>query len=125
MSALIIAEAGVNHNGDPELARQLIDIAAEAGADWVKFQTFSADRLVTTEAKKAQYQARSTDAHESQHAMLRALELTRSLRTVSCAALDFSPPHSTRKARTCLWSSGSHGSRSRPVKSPTCRICGI
>ena len=57
MSTLIIAEAGVNHNGDLELAKRLIDVAAEAGADLVKFQTFSADRLVTTEAKKAHYQA--------------------------------------------------------------------
>ena len=79
MSALIIAEAGVNHNGDPELAKQLIDVAAEAGADWVKFQTFSADRLVTTAAKKARYQTESTDAAESQHAMLRKLELTRDM----------------------------------------------
>ena len=53
MSTLIIAEAGVNHNGDLELAKQLIDVAAEAGADLVKFQTFSADRLVTTERKKS------------------------------------------------------------------------
>lgn len=79
MSTLVIAEAGVNHNGDLELAKQLIDAAAEAGADWVKFQTFSADRLVTTEAKKAHYQAESTAADESQHAMLRGLELTRAM----------------------------------------------
>ena len=79
MSTLVIAEAGVNHNGDLELAKQLIDVAAEAGADWVKFQTFSADRLVTTEAKKAHYQAESTAADESQHAMLRGLELTRAM----------------------------------------------
>jgi len=79
MKTLIIAEAGVNHNGDLTLARQLVDVAAEAGADMVKFQTFSADRLVTANAKKAQYQIQSTDAGESQHAMIRRLELTRDM----------------------------------------------
>ena len=73
---LIIAEAGVNHNGDLELARQLINAAAEAGADLVKFQTFNADRLVTRAARKADYQTQSTDGENSQHAMLRRLELT-------------------------------------------------
>ena len=73
---LIIAEAGVNHNGDLELARQLIDAAAEAGADLVKFQTFNADRLATRSAPKADYQTQTTDAKESQHEMLRRLELT-------------------------------------------------
>ena len=79
MSVLIIAEAGVNHNGSLELARQLIDVATDAGADMVKFQTFVADRLVTTRAKKAEYQARTSDADESQHAMIRRLELTREM----------------------------------------------
>ncbi len=73
---LIIAEAGVNHNGDMELAKQLIDIAAEAGADLVKFQTFNANRLVTHTAKKAAYQTKNTDGSETQHKMLRQLELT-------------------------------------------------
>jgi N,N'-diacetyllegionaminate synthase len=73
---LIIAEAGVNHNGDLVPARKLIDVAAEAGADLVKFQTFSADRLVTRTAAKADYQNRTTDNKESQHEMLRRLELT-------------------------------------------------
>lgn len=73
---LIIAEAGVNHNGDINLAKQLIDAAAEAGADLVKFQTFNADRLVTRTAKKADYQNQSTDKNESQHEMLRRLELS-------------------------------------------------
>jgi sialic acid synthase SpsE len=50
---LIIAEAGVNHNGDYDLAKKLVDAAAEAGADFVKFQTFKAEKLVTKEAKKA------------------------------------------------------------------------
>jgi len=73
---LIIAEAGVNHNGDIKLAKQLIDAAAEAGADVVKFQTFNADRLVTRNAKKAGYQNQTTDGKESQHEMLSRLELS-------------------------------------------------
>lgn len=73
---LIIAEAGVNHNGDINLAKQLIDAAAEAGADLVKFQTFSADRLATRTAEKAEYQSQNTDNQESQYQMLRRLELT-------------------------------------------------
>jgi len=75
----IIAEAGVNHNGDIGLAKQLIDAAAEAGADLVKFQTFSADRQVTRSAKKADYQTQTTDSKESQHEMLRRLELTEAM----------------------------------------------
>ncbi|MFQ6029388.1 MAG: N-acetylneuraminate synthase family protein, partial [Dehalococcoidia bacterium] len=62
----IIAEAGVNHNGSLELAHQLIDVAVEAGADAVKFQTFKAERLVTRTAPKADYQLRSPDDGESQ-----------------------------------------------------------
>lgn len=77
MKTLIIAEAGVNHNGDLVLARQLIEVAAEAGADMVKFQTFSADKLVTAKAEKAEYQKQTTNTDESQHAMIRRLELTR------------------------------------------------
>ncbi len=73
---LIIAEAGVNHNGDIDMARRLIEVAAEAGVDMVKFQTFSADRLATGRASKAEYQAHSTGEAESQHAMLRRLELS-------------------------------------------------
>lgn len=76
MRTLIIAEAGVNHNGDMELARQLVDAAAEAGADIVKFQTFKADRLVTPSAKKAAYQMAATAADESQYDMIRQLELS-------------------------------------------------
>ena len=79
MKTLIIAEAGVNHNGDLDRARRLIDAAADAGADLVKFQTFNADRLVTAHARKADYQTRTTDADESQHAMIRRLELTRDM----------------------------------------------
>lgn len=74
---LIIAEAGVNHNGSIDLARQLIDIAAEAGADLVKFQTFVTERNISLNAPKAEYQKRNTeDDEETQHQMLKKLELT-------------------------------------------------
>jgi len=75
MSVFIIAEAGVNHNGDLETARQLIDAAVAAGADAVKFQTFKAENLVTQQAGKAAYQKIMTDADENQLAMLKRLEL--------------------------------------------------
>lgn len=71
----IIAEAGVNHNGDPALARRIIDAAAEAGADAVKFQTFYADELVSRTARKARYQIANTADDGSQYDMLKALEL--------------------------------------------------
>jgi N,N'-diacetyllegionaminate synthase len=79
MKTLIIAEAGVNHNGDIKMAKTLIDIAADSGADLVKFQTFKADRLVTERAEKADYQITATNSSESQHDMLRKLELTESM----------------------------------------------
>jgi len=72
----IIAEAGVNHNGDIGLARKLIDVAREAGADAIKFQTFKADTLVTKSAAKARYQKETTGAAESQFEMIKGLELT-------------------------------------------------
>lgn len=73
---LIIAEAGVNHNGSLELAKQLVDIAVDAGADIVKFQTFKAENLVTKKAKMAAYQVENTNKKESQYAMLKRLELS-------------------------------------------------
>ena len=73
---VVIAEAGVNHNGDISIAKQLIDAAALAGADYVKFQTFSAERIVTHTAGKAGYQKQTTDASESQYEMLKNLELS-------------------------------------------------
>lgn len=75
MKTTIIAEAGVNHNGSIDLAKQLIDVAKKAGADYVKFQTFTAKSLVTKFADKAQYQKTSTHKSESQFEMLKKLEL--------------------------------------------------
>jgi N-acetylneuraminate synthase len=73
---IVIAEAGVNHNGELDLAIELVDRAAEAGADFVKFQTFRATELASATAAKATYQKKTTDAGESQLEMLRRLELT-------------------------------------------------
>src|SRR5215212_8500655 len=72
----VIAEAGVNHNGDLKLAKALIDVAIDAGADAVKFQTFHADLLAISAAPKAAYQLATTAADESQVEMLRRLELS-------------------------------------------------
>lgn len=72
----IIAEAGVNHNGDPEIARKLIDVAAAAGANAVKFQTFKTSALVTENAPQALYQEKNTRIKESQYDMLLKLELS-------------------------------------------------
>lgn len=74
--AFVIAEAGVNHNGDLDLARRLVDLAAEAGVDSVKFQTFRAEALASASAPKAAYQQQTTGTGESQLAMLRRLELS-------------------------------------------------
>lgn len=74
---LIIAEAGVNHNGDMDTAKKLIDVAAKAGVDLVKFQTFKADDLVSKEAKQAEYQKKNIGREEdTQYQMLKNLELS-------------------------------------------------
>jgi len=72
---LIIAEAGVNHNGSLDTAREMVRVVAEAGADMIKFQTFKADKLVTRNAAKAEYQQATTGAEQSQYEMVKALEL--------------------------------------------------
>ena len=71
----IIAEAGVNHNGNLKIALELVKKAKRVGADCVKFQTFKADRIVTKSSPKAEYQLGTTDKDESQFAMLKKLEL--------------------------------------------------
>jgi N,N'-diacetyllegionaminate synthase len=76
-STIIIAEAGVNHNGSIELAEKLIDVAVESGSDFVKFQTFKAETLVTQTADKAEYQKEITDTDETQFEMIKKLELDR------------------------------------------------
>ncbi len=77
MRTIIIAEAGVNHNGSVDLAKKLIDAAAEAGADYVKFQTFRAEKIISKDAVKADYQLKSTgEENTSQLEMVRKLELS-------------------------------------------------
>ena len=72
---MIIAEAGVNHNGSLETAYKLVDVAKEAGVDCIKFQTFKADKLASADSKKAEYQIRNS-GDESQLDMLKKLELS-------------------------------------------------
>ena len=74
---LIIAEAGVNHNGSIDMAKRLIEAAAEAGVDYVKFQTFKSEKLVSRHAAKADYQKANTGGEDSQLKMLQQLELSR------------------------------------------------
>ena len=76
MSIIVLAEAGVNHNGSLKRAFELVDIAAEAGADFVKFQSFKAEKLVSSVAKQADYQIKNTGEEVGQLKMLRQLELS-------------------------------------------------
>ena len=75
-TVILIAEVGVNHNGDIEMAKQLIEEASNSGADVVKFQTFNAENLTTRKAEKADYQKNIFNKNESQQNMLKKLELT-------------------------------------------------
>ena len=77
MKTLVIAEVGVNHNGSMEIAKKLIDVASESGANIVKFQTFTAEKLVKNNAPRAQYQIDNTNKKESQFEMLKKLEMTK------------------------------------------------
>lgn len=78
MSVLIIAEAGVNHNGSMKIAKQLVDAAVDAGVDIIKFQTFNAEKLVSKSAKQAEYQKKNIgDGNDSQYEMLKKLELSK------------------------------------------------
>ncbi len=79
MKPMVIAEAGVNHNGDLGQAKKLIEVAAKSGADFVKFQSFNADRLVTKDVRKAQYQIQNSQNSESQFEMLKSLELSETM----------------------------------------------
>ncbi|MDP6403471.1 MAG: N-acetylneuraminate synthase family protein, partial [SAR202 cluster bacterium] len=76
---LIIAEAGVNHNGNIKTALELVDVAVEAGADIVKFQTFKAENVATAQTPKAEYSKSTTDVAESHFEMMRKLELPREM----------------------------------------------
>lgn len=89
-TVLIIAEAGVNHNGDLELAKQLIRAGAVAGSDIVKFQTFKTDLLVTPNARQADYQKQNTGINESQFSMLKRLELDRNAHDILLAECQLS-----------------------------------
>ena len=75
-NVLIIAEAGVNHNGNLDIVKNLIEVASFAGADLIKFQTFKAENIITKNSPKARYQLKNTQVKESQYEMIRKLELT-------------------------------------------------
>ena len=77
--SIFIAEAGINHDGSLEKAIKMVDIAAEANADYVKFQTFKTEEIVTLSAPKANYQLKVTDKDETQFQMLKKLELNTKL----------------------------------------------
>ena len=104
MSVFIIAEAGVNHNGSIDIARKLIDIASEAGADAIKFQTFKTQSLVSKNAEKANYQKNKTYNNETQFSMLKKFELNKKTHIELIAyskkkkILNFYPHHLIMKA---------------------------
>ena len=75
-ATFIIAEAGVNHNGDIELAKRLVDIASECGIDAIKFQTFKAENVVAKNTPKADYQIKNTGTNERQYELIKKLELS-------------------------------------------------
>ena len=76
MSVFIIAEAGVNHNGNINLAYKMVDEAKKAGVDCIKFQTFKTEKIITKNTKKAEYQEKNTENKETQYEMIKKLELT-------------------------------------------------
>ena len=78
LKTIVIAEAGVNHNGDMNMAKRLIDIASKAKADYVKFQTFDVDSLILKNAKTAEYQKRNLGSSISQYEMLKKYQLSES-----------------------------------------------
>ena len=78
MKTIIIAEAGVNHNGSLKLAKKLIDAAKNVKADYIKFQSFNHEKLTTKNAPKADYQMKTSKIKESQYTMLKKLELSKS-----------------------------------------------
>ena len=75
-SVFVIAEAGVNHNGDINIAKKMIDVAAESGVDAIKFQTFISEKCITVNAEKANYQKETTNNQETQLEMVKKLELS-------------------------------------------------
>ena len=83
MKTTIIAEAGVNHNGRVNIAKKMIKKAAEAGADFIKFQIYDTDSLVTKDARKANYQKKNSNKNENQYTMLKRYELNFSSNTYS------------------------------------------
>ena len=128
-NTLIIAEAGVNHDGNLDKAKQLIEVAADAGADLVKFQTFNARRLVTDSAPKADYQNRTTDEAQSQYEMLRQLEMKPEMHEALIThcqqnGVGFFPRVLILRVLIIWFPSGSSVLKYPQVRLPTCPICG-